>query len=145
MSASRNSRQVTANALYVNIAACQSSIYNETGARATWVPTAGVGAASGALTAAGALFRDMGKTIYLPAPTTASAVGAQSTILRKVQYIPSGVLGYYGTGGASGTVGSEFFTGYIQLGGQTYAGGAGVGSGVGLANGVAPIVFARAN
>jgi len=145
MSATRNTRQVGANALYVNIAACQSSIYDATGTRASWVTTAGVGAASGALTAAGALFRDMGKTVYLPAPTTASAVGAQSTILRKVQYIPSGALGYYGTGGASGTVGTEFFTGYIQLGGQTYAGGNGVGSGVGYANGVAPIVFARAN
>ena len=103
----------------------------------------GAQAQSNGITTAGALFRDMGKTLYLPAPTAGSAVGAQSTILRKIKLVPSGANAYYGTGGAAGTVGTEFDTGYIHLGGQTYAGGAGFGSGVGYT--AAPTVFARAN
>jgi hypothetical protein len=134
-------KQFTANALYVNIASASNLIYDATGTRVAW--GTGTPALSNGITTAGALFRDMGKTLYLPAPTTASAVGAQSTILRKIQLVPSGANGYYGTGGAAGTVGTEFLTGYIQIGGQTYAGGAGVGSGVGYA--AAPTVFARAN
>jgi hypothetical protein len=141
MSFNHHTRQVGANALYVNIASASNLIYDATGARAAWAT--GTPALSNGITSAGALFRDMGKTLYLPAPTTASAVGAQSTILRKIQLVPSGANGYYGTGGASGTVGTEFLTGYIQIGGQTYAGGAGVGSGVGYT--AAPTVFARAN
>ena len=140
MSFNHNTRQVTANALYVNFASASNLIYDETGARASWAT--GAQAQSNGITTAGALFRDMGKNLYLPAPTTASAVGAQSTILRKVQLVPLGGNAYYGTGGASGTVGTEFDTGYIQLG-QTYAGGNGVGSGVGYT--AAPTVFARAN
>jgi hypothetical protein len=77
----------------------------------------------------------MGKTVYLPAPTAPNAVAEQSTILRKVQWIPQNWGGFYGTGGAAGTVGSEFYTGYISLGGQTYAGGGAAGT----------CVFARAN
>lgn len=122
------------NALYVNIAACQSSIYDINSTwptKAGWVSSPSITTALA--TAGGAVFRDMGKTVYLPGPTTPSAVAAQSTILRKVQFI-QGAGSYYGTGGASGVTGSEFFTGYIQLAGQTYAGGVG-----------GPMAFARAN
>lgn len=110
----RRASQVPTNALYVNIAAAQSSIFNADGAtRAPWVSQFG-----SLSTAATSLFRDMGKTVYVPDPTVPTSVGSQSTILRKVQL----VSGYYGTGGASGTA-SEYYTGYIKLGGQTYGGG----------------------
>lgn len=99
------------NALYVNIAPCQSSIYDATGAKAAWVAPMGE-------IAVGAIFRDMGKTLYLPAATTTE----QSTILRKVQFVPQG------------GVSKEFLTGYISLGGQTYAGGSAADT----------VVFARA-
>ena len=138
-SASRNNRQIANNALYVNIASCVSTIYDVNSTwptKASWVTVSTVVTALN--TPGGAVFRDMGKTVYLPAPTTPNAVAAQSTILRKVQFIAgspqSGGGGYYGTGGPSGTVGSEFYTGYIQLAGQTYGGGVG-----------GPMAFARAN
>jgi hypothetical protein len=110
------------NALYTNIVAVQSSIFDASGlARAGWVT------AVGSLSTAGAsLFRDMGKTVYVPDPTVPTSVGSQSTILRKVQL----VTGYYGTGapatnGIAGSPGTttEYYTGYIKLGGQTYGGG----------------------
>ena len=106
--------KVTTNALYVNIASASGKVFTATGDAAS-LP-------AGALTT-GNVYRDMGKNLYLPAPTTPNAVGMQSTILRKVQWVPQAGAGYYGTGGPSGTVGSEFFTCYISLGGQTYAGG----------------------
>jgi hypothetical protein len=55
-------------------------------------------------------------------------VGGISTVLRKVQLVPSGARGSYGTGGAgtnvSGSGGAipDYYTGYIQLGGLTYGG-----------------------
>lgn len=117
----RGLSQVPTNALYVASAAHPSSIKDATGAASpSWV--------TAALCAAGAVYRDMGKTVYLPAPTTPSAVGAQSTILRKVQLVPAGAAGLNGTGGAAGAAGSEFFTGYIPIGGQTYGGGVGGGT-----------------
>lgn len=77
------------------------------------------------------LLRDMGKTVYLPNPTSPTFAGSQSTILRKVQLIPSGMNGYYGTGAAaSGSAAAgasgEYYTGYIPLGGLTYGGGTGI-------------------
>ena len=67
----------------------------------------------------------MGKTVYVPDPTVPASAGSQSTLLRKVQL----VTGYYGTGaagsglaGASGST-TEYYTGYIKLGAQTYGGG----------------------
>jgi hypothetical protein len=121
-SVERGPRQIPVNALYTNIVAVQSSIFDASGlARAGWV------SAVGSLSTAGAsLFRDMGKTVYVPDPTVPTSVGSQSTILRKVQL----VTGYYGTGavgtagvaGAPGTT-TEYYTGYIKLGGQTYGGG----------------------
>lgn len=121
-SVERAPRQVPVNALYTNIVAAQSSVFDASGlAKAGWV------SAVGALSTPGAtLFRDMGKTVYVPDPTVPASVGSQSTILRKVQL----VTGYYGTGavgtaGVAGAPGSttEYYTGYIKLGGQTYGGG----------------------
>ncbi|NBT47142.1 MAG: hypothetical protein EBT07_04890 [Actinobacteria bacterium] len=113
-----NYKQTTA--MYINVASVYNQIYDSNGAVAQWAsPSAGT--LSNALTTAGAtVFRDMGKTIYLPASSTASS---QSTILRKVQLVPAGGLGYYGTGG---NVNNEFYTGYIRIGGQSYGGGDGV-------------------
>jgi hypothetical protein len=137
----RHQSQLATNALYVNIAACQSSIFDMTGARANWVTAPGVGNAGGALTAAGAVFRDMGKTVFLPNLGLPSGVAHQSTILRKVQFVPQGNLGFYGTGGPSSGDGTgEFFTGYISLGGQTYGGGGAGGGGP-----LGTTVFVRAN
>jgi hypothetical protein len=122
--------KVATNALYVNIASVTTSIFNEDGTVAGWANAA---PAATPLASAGQVFRDMGKTVYLPAPTTPNAVAMQSTILRKVQWIPqNSTADFYGTGGGDA---NGFFTGYISLGGQTYAGG---GSG-------ATIKFARAN
>jgi hypothetical protein len=126
MSIARDFSQVPANKLYINIASVASTIVDNNLSTCAWV--------TGRLTSASAgtyVFRDLGKTVYLPDPTVGNAsIGAQSTILRKVQWVPSGTQGSYGTGGAAGTPPTEFFTGYIQLGGQTYGGGNGVATAV---------------
>lgn len=112
--------QVPTNALYVNIAACGSSIFTATGAPVNWTGDLLSGANPGA---GSVLVRDMGKSVYLPDPTVPASVGSQSTIMRKVQV----VRGYYGTGEGTGAAGAggaqEYYTGYIKLGGQTYGGG----------------------
>ena len=119
------------NRLYINVTGVQSTIYDSTGAKAPWVN--GVGALS---TAGSAIFRDMGKTVYIPSPALGNnVVGAQSSILRKVQLVPSGTAGFYGTGDStlaeSNTdAPTSFYTGYILLGGQTYGGGTGTATGV---------------
>ena len=113
-----NYKQTTA--MYINVASVYNRIYDSNGVVAPWAAPPS-GALSNALDTAGAaVFRDMGKTIYLPAQSTASS---QSTILRKVQLVPAGGLGYYGTGGNTT---NEFYTGYIRIGGQSYGGGDGV-------------------
>lgn len=120
-SAERAPRQIAPpNALYVALVSSGSLIFDNTGSNTpSWAQVS-------TLVAPGALFRDMGRTLYVPAPTTPSVVGAQSTILKKVQLIPAGAAGYYGTGGSSNTAnGTEFFTGYIAVGGQTFGGGTG--------------------
>jgi hypothetical protein len=80
----------------------------------------------------------MGKNVYLPDPTVTTGVGANSTILRRVQLVTTGSNnGYYGTGNNSTALqGSEndFYCGYIRLGAQTYAGGTGVPTGVARLN-----------
>jgi len=129
--------QIPANKLYINIAGVQSSIVDTNLSSVSWV--AGSFSILGALSTPGAaVFRDMGLTKYLPDPTVASSAGAQSTILRKVQYVPVGVNGTYGTGGsanANAVAGvPEYYTGYIRLGGQTYGGGDGVPTGVARLN-----------
>ena len=110
--------QIPANKLYTNLTTAASSITLENGT--TVVPW--LTGYSAATSAGGLIVRDMGKTVYRPAPTVGSAVGSQSTILRKVQLVAPTGLGYYGTGGAAGTT-SEYYTGYIRIGGQTYGGG----------------------
>jgi hypothetical protein len=116
-SVERAASQLPSNKLYINIGAIQSSIVDTNLERVSWVTQVG------ALSTAGAVvLRDMGKTVYLPGASSGSAT--QSTILRKVQLVPSGAQGFNGTGGAAGTS-SEFFTGYVDIGAQTYGGGNG--------------------
>ena len=119
--------QLPSNKLYVNVGAIQSTITDSNLSSVAWVT--GVGALS---TPGACILRDMGKTIYLPSPTQVpvSAVGGISTVLRKVQLVPSGVAGSYGTGGPI-TVGGvpDAYTGYIQIGALTYGGGNGLGAG----------------
>jgi hypothetical protein len=129
--------QLPSNKLYVNIGAIQSTITDSNLSSVAWVT--GVGALS---TPGACILRDMGKTIYLPSPTQVpvSAVGGISTVLRKVQLVPSGARGSYGTGGAgtneSGSGGAipDYYTGYIQLGGLTYGGGNGTSANVARLN-----------
>jgi len=129
--------QLPSNKLYVNIGAIQSTITDSNLSSVAWVT--GVGALS---TPGACILRDMGKTIYLPSPTQVpvSAAGGISTVLRKVQLVPSGALGSYGTGGAgtnvSGSGGAvpDYYTGYIQLGGLTYGGGNGTAARVARLN-----------
>jgi hypothetical protein len=129
MSVAREFSQVPANKLYINIASVASTIVDANLSTCSWVT------GKTALASAGqAVFRDLGKTVYLPDPTNGNAsIGSQSTILRKVQWVPSGTAGYYGTGTEAATT-PEFYTGYIQLGGQTYGGGNGVPTAVARLN-----------
>ena len=126
--------QIPANKLYINIVNIMSSIVDSNNVPVPWV----VAPAAGPLSTAGsAVLRDMGRYIYKPDPTIPTAVGSQSSILRKVQLVTQGVNGYYGTGNVNVAVpgsGTDFFTGYIRLGGQTYGGGTGVPTGVARLN-----------
>lgn len=120
--------QIPANSLYINLVAVQSSIVDSNNNPAPWV------VAVGALSTAGAVvFRDMGRQNVRPDPTIPTSVGGQSTLLRKVQLVPTGPAGgYYGTGNSSiagAGSGTDFYTGYIRLGGFTFGGGNGVPSG----------------
>ena len=133
--------QIPANKLYINVGNITSTIFDATGAKVSWVTFQGAnGAITGQLSTAGAaVLRDMGKNVYLPDPTVNNpAVGSQSTILRKVQLVPSGASGYYGTGAGTGAAAAggaqEYYTGYIALGGQTYGGGNGVPTAVARLN-----------
>lgn len=119
--------QVPPNALYINVVAAQSSIVDSNNVPVPWV----VGF-SGLSTAGTTVLRDMGRTDVFPNPTIPTSVGGQSTLLRKVQLVTAGTGGYYGTGdNAVSVAGSatDFYTGYIRLGGFTYGGGTGVPSG----------------
>lgn len=117
--------QIPVNKLYINTGMIQSSIFDASGVKAAWVT--GVGALS---TAGTCVLRDMGKSAFFPNPSGAS----QSTVMRKIQLVPTGAAGTYGTGGAAGTEGTEFFTGYISIGGQTYGGGDGTPAAVARLN-----------
>jgi hypothetical protein len=115
--------QIPSNKLYINIGPIHSSIVDTNLEKVPWV----VGLTE-LETAGAAILRDMGKTVYLPSGGTGqpgATNGHQSTILRKIQLVPSGNRGYFGTGGDAGTSG-EFYTGYIDIGAQTYGGGHGV-------------------
>ncbi len=109
--------QVPTNKLYINAGDLRSTIYDANSSTLSgtsgWVSTF-----AGALsTSFSAVFRDMGKTVYIPAGSVGASV---SSVLRKVQLVTnSGVgTGDDGTGG--------YYTGYIQLGGVTYGGGLGL-------------------
>ena len=126
------------NKMFINIGDIRSTIVDATNTPVTWTG-ASAGIIAALQTPGSAVLRDMGKTIYLPDPTVASLANGQSTILRKIQYVPSGANGVYGTGaaasgqaapGASG----EYYTGYIRLGGQTFGGGDGVPTAVARIN-----------
>ncbi len=125
----RGASQMSANKLYINIASMNDGILDASGNVLDWC--AANSATIDLSTTGAVLLRDMGKTVYLPNPTTPTSIGSQSTILRKVQLIPSGINGYYGTGAAaagSAAAGAsgEYYTGYIPLGGLTYGGGTGI-------------------
>jgi hypothetical protein len=125
--------QSATNKLYTNLVGCQSSIFTSSGTTVVaWVNS--VGALS---TAGNAVFRDLGKTLYLPSPTAVpvGAVPGISTVLRKVQLIPFGPNGTYGTGGPASGIETDYYTGYIQLSGLQQGGG---GNG-------APVKFVRLN
>jgi hypothetical protein len=127
--------QVPSNKLYVNIGPVYfSSIYTSsfttptwlTGTTATGITGTYTSTISSVLNTAGsAIFRDLGKTIYLPSPTITpvGAVPGISTVLRKVQLVPAGTLGTFGVGGPASGLDSDYFTGYIQLGGLQQGGG----------------------
>jgi len=122
--------QIPMNKLYINFTAIQSTIVDSNNNVVPWVvsPVAG-----GLSTAGAAVLRDMGRNLYIPDPNLATSVGSQSTILRRVQLVPTGTNGYYGTGDvAAALAGTEtdFLCGYIRLGAQTYAGGTGIPTGV---------------
>ena len=126
--------QIPANKLYINIVNIMSTIVDSNNVAVPWV----VAPAAGPLSTAGAaVLRDMGRYIYRPDPTIPTSVGSQSSILRKVQLVTQGVNGYYGTGTIGVAVAgsaTDFYTGYIRLGGQTYGGGTGVPTGVARLN-----------
>ncbi len=106
--------QIPANKLYVNTSGIQSSIFDETGAnKVTWVVDR-----TAIQTAGGAVLRDMGKTVYLPAGSTSAT---QSTVLRKVQLVTNTSV----AGDAASSTDAGYLTGYIQIGGMTYGGGNG--------------------
>ena len=126
--------QIPANKLYINITNIMSTIVDSNNNAVPWV----VAPAAGPLSTAGsAVLRDMGRYIIRPDPTVPTSVGSTSSILRKVQLVTQGTNGYYGTGNQNVAVagsGTDFFTGYIRLGGQTYGGGTGVPTGVARLN-----------
>jgi hypothetical protein len=140
--------QIPANKLYINVVNVVSTIVDSNN---NPVPWAVVPAVAYALSTPGAaVFRDMGRDLFRPNPNVPTAVGSQSSILRKVQLVTNGssttsngvggsglVGGYNGTGNNGSCVAgsaTDFYTGYIRLGGQTYAGGTGLPTGVARLN-----------
>jgi hypothetical protein len=118
-------KTIPANKLWTNLAGIQSSIVDSNNNPVAW---AAAPAAYCLQTAGQAVLRDMGKDVYLPYNVIPTSVGGQSTILRGVQLVVSSIGGYYGTGNNGACVAgsdTDYFNGYIRLGGQTYAGGGG--------------------
>lgn len=116
--------QTPINRLYVNIADIRGAVTDANLSTVSWA-SASVGSTNvpGLLSTPGsAILRDMGKTVYLPAGSTASNT---STMLRKVQLLVPGVAN--GVAGPDGTTNgaSDYLTGYIQIGGMTYGGSSG--------------------
>jgi len=131
-----NYKQIPGNKLWTNITSITSSIVDSNNNIVSWLQAYNQTAANTSYLALGlcstpgsAVLRDMGRTIVLPNPTTPTSVADTSTLLRSVQLVTTGTNGYYGTGNAANCVAgsdSDYFTGYIRLGGQTYGGGNGV-------------------
>jgi hypothetical protein len=119
--------QVPSNKLYVNIGSVLTQVYTSSLGTPTWISnqtnTSTISTALG--TAGAAIFRDMGKTLYVPSPTftPVSAAGGISTVLRKVQLVPTGTNGTYGVGGPASGLETDYYTGYIQLGALQQGGG----------------------
>ena len=125
--------QIQPNKLYINLLSLASTIVDSNNVLVTWAQGGVSGVNNTVLgllsTPGSAVLRDMGKNVYLPDPTIPTSVGSQSTILRRVQLVTTGTNGYFGTGDGIGCVAgseSDYYCGYIRLGGQTYAGGNGV-------------------
>lgn len=137
-SVERAPAQIPANKLYITVGNCSSTIYTATGTLVPWFSTTGLNLS----TAGAAVFRDMGKTVYLPDPTVASSSGSISTVLRKVQLVTNQPVGT-GANADSAAAGAagEYYTGYVMLPGNTYGGG---GATTGSAAGSATLV-ARLN
>jgi hypothetical protein len=113
-SADRFRAQIPANKLYINIGGIQSTIFKEDGTtKVEWV--SGLAALS---TTGTAILRDMGVTKYVPAPEVTGASPFQSTLLRKVQL----VTGSDASGIAYSSSASNYYTGYIKMGAQTFGG-----------------------
>jgi hypothetical protein len=129
-SAQRSRSQIQPNKLWTNILSVVSSIVDSNNNPVAWAPVGAGNAVLGLLSTPGsAVFRDMGKNVYLPDPTVPTSVGSQSTILRRVQLVTNGTVGgYNGTGDSAASVAgsdTDYYCGYIRLGGQTYGGGNG--------------------
>lgn len=131
--------QVQSQKLYLNLSNAQASVFTSSLGVPTWISgqlaTSTISTALG--TTGAAIFRDLGKTLYLPSPTNTpvGAVPGISTVLRKVQLIPFGANGTFGTGGPASGIDTDYYTGYIQLSGLQQGGG---GNG-------APVKFVRLN
>jgi len=134
--------QIPQNKLYINVTSVTSTIVDSNNNLVPWLVAGNATtnyALLGLASTAGALvLRDMGRDHFRPSRGIPTAVGSQSTIYRKVQVVTNnGVGGYYGTGdNTASAAGSstDYYTGYIALGGQTYAGGNGVPTGVARLN-----------
>ena len=71
-SVERAQSQVPRHALYVNIAATSNAnIFDDNGSLVAWNAS---GPVASTLNVAGNVFRDMGKTLYRPAPTTPMSI-----------------------------------------------------------------------
>jgi hypothetical protein len=123
-SESRAPSQIPTNKLYVNIASVVGAVTDSNLSTVSWAgaTVAGLTVAGLLSTPGSAILRDMGKTVYLPAGSTAANT---STMLRKVQLLVPGVAN--GVAGPDGTTNgaSDYLTGYIQIGGMTYGGSSG--------------------
>jgi len=101
------------NTLFTNGKDMLSTIYLSDGTnRAPWVATANAGIQSSIRVAGNAVFRDMGKLVYVPRPDVGS--GAVSSIFRKVQLVP---LSTYQTGQGVGNLADNlYYVGYVSVG-----------------------------
>lgn len=120
--------QIPSNKLYVNIASGAAASFTDSNLSTLYSSGDIYTALNGA--AGTVILRDMGKTLYLPSPTVVpvGAVAGISTVLRKVQLVPTATLGRFGVGGSNAAATgptSDYITGYIQLGALTYGGGNG--------------------